>query len=478
MDNYKIRVRFAPSPTGSLHIGNARTALFNWLFAKSHDGTFILRIEDTDRERSTRESEDTIKTDLKWLGLNWDEGVDVGGEHGPYRQTERIDYYKTKALELVERHLAFYCFCSREELEEKKKIDLAFKRPPRYSGRCRNIAPDEAGRRIKRGETPAIRFNAEIPGKIVFKDLIKGKKECKDISDFVIIRSTGIASYSFAVVLDDAHMKISHVIRGEDHVSNTFRQVMLYQAFGLKQPRFAHLPLLAGEDKAPLSKRHRVGSVAGLRERGYLPEAVVNYLALLGWSSEQETDFITIEEIIREFSLKRVSTSPASFDFGKLDWLNGQYLKNCSPQQLINSNRDALRDEGYLKDKRLLRMVESIKANMTSVTDLPKWLKIYFSYNISDDSREFLASASFSPLIRLFEEKLEDCGLLDQETFSAIIATLKKDSGYKGKNLFMPVRIALSGKMAGPRLAEMASILGREECLKRIRLFNRSAYES
>ena len=325
----QIRVRFAPSPTGYLHIGNVRTALFNYLFAKKHNGSFILRIEDTDFDRVKKEYEDSILENLKWLGLNWNEGPDCGGSYAPYRQSERINTYKEYADKLLNEGRAYKCFCSGEELERKRRESLSKGLPPRYDGKCFRLSREEIASYEQKGIKPSTRFKVK-DGMIEFEDIIRGKISFKgsDIGDFVILRSDGIASYNFAAAIDDALMEITHVIRGEDHLSNTPRQILLNQAIGFDIPKFAHLSMILGPDKSRLSKRHGAESVTELKEEGYLSEAVINYLSLLGWSSEDGREIMPLTDIIKNFSLERVSKSPAVFDIKKLKWINSHYIKN------------------------------------------------------------------------------------------------------------------------------------------------------
>ncbi|MGE5816026.1 MAG: glutamate--tRNA ligase, partial [Acidobacteriota bacterium] len=331
-----MRVRFAPSPTGHLHVGNARTALFNWLLARGHDGSFILRIEDTDAERSTHESELAIIDDLRWLGLEWDEGPDVQGPHGPYRQSERLHLYASYAKDLILAGQAYYCFCSATRLEAERQAALAAGRPPRYSGRCRSIPPEEAEARVESGAPAVVRFKVPETGDVVFKDLVRGdvRFSLEVIGDPVLVRSDGRPAYNFAVVIDDALMEVTHVIRGEDHISNTPRQLLLYRALGFKPPQFAHLALVMGPDHTPLSKRHGATSVAEFREKGYLPEALVNYLALIGWSPGENEELLPVAELARRFSLEAVGHSAGVFDEEKLAWVNRHYMKLADPLRI------------------------------------------------------------------------------------------------------------------------------------------------
>ena len=338
-----MRVRFAPSPTGQLHVGNARTALFNWLLAHGHDGTLILRIEDTDAERSTRESEAGILEDLRWLGLDWDEGPDVGGPHGPYRQSERLHLYASYANELIASDHAYYCFCPPSKLEADRKADLAAGRPPKYHGTCRELSLEAARARIETGERPVIRFKVPPSTEVSFNDAVRGEVtfNTEVIGDPVLVRSDGRPAYNFAVVIDDALMEVTHVIRGEDHISNTPRQLLLYRALGFTPPQFAHLALVMGPDHTPLSKRHGATSVAEFRLRGYLPEALVNYLALIGWSpgasaSDPGTndELLPVAELARRFAIEDVGHAAGIFDVEKLSWMNRHYMKVAAPGRI------------------------------------------------------------------------------------------------------------------------------------------------
>ena len=327
-----MRLRFAPSPTGHLHVGNARTALFNWLLARGQGGTFVLRIEDTDAERSTAESERSILEDIRWLGLTWDEGPDVGGPYPPYRQSERLDTYRERADAMIAAGQAFYCFCTAETIEAQRQKALAEGRVPRYEGTCRSIPLETARARRAAGESAVIRFRIPDVEEVAFDDAVRGhvvfKREM--LGDFVIVRSDGLPTYNFAVVVDDSLMEITHVIRGEDHVSNTPRQVLLYRAIGATPPTFAHLSLVLGPDHTPLSKRHGATSVAEFRAKGILPESLVNYLALIGWSPGQDQELLPADELARRFKLEAVGKSAGVFDLEKLAWVNRHYVKEAA----------------------------------------------------------------------------------------------------------------------------------------------------
>ena len=346
----KVRVRFAPSPTGQLHIGNVRTALFNWLFARQKGGTFILRIEDTDLERSEARYEAQLIEDLKWLGLDWDEGPDVGGPYPPYRQSDKMDVYRGYAERLIQEGKAYYCFCSAEELEREREQALKEQRQPIYSGKCRKIDPAEAERRRTAGEPAAIRLKIpEHP--IRFHDIVRGDVEFSHevVSDPIIVRSSGMPIYNYVVVIDDADMKITHVVRGDDHISNTPKQVAVYEALGLPVPEFAHLSTILGPDGGRLSKRHGATSVANFREMGILPEALMNYLALLGWApSGGDREIFPKDELVKEFSLERVTPSPAVFDTEKLHWLNRHYIKQGPPERIQQLGTQSLQRAGLL----------------------------------------------------------------------------------------------------------------------------------
>src|SRR5882757_8681186 len=349
--NDKVRVRFAPSPTGQLHIGNVRTALFNWLFARQKGGTFILRIEDTDLERSEARYETQLMEDLKWLGIDWDEGPDVGGPYPPYRQSDKMDVYRGYAERLIKEQKAYYCFCSAEELECDRQAAMAEQRQPNYSGKCRNIDPAEAERRRAVGEPAAIRL--QIPEHpIRFHDIVRGDVEFSNevVSDPIIVRSSGMPVYNYVVVIDDADMKITHVIRGDDHISNTPKQVAVYEALGLPVPEFAHLSTILGPDRERLSKRHGATSVASFREMGVLPEALVNYMALLGWApSGGDREIFSPQELVKEFRLERVTPSPAVFDFEKLYWLNRHYVKEADRERIASLAASHFERAGYLQ---------------------------------------------------------------------------------------------------------------------------------
>jgi nondiscriminating glutamyl-tRNA synthetase len=459
-----MRVRFAPSPTGQLHVGNARTALFNWLLAHGKDGTFILRIEDTDAERSTRESEASILEDLRWLGLDWDEGPDVGGAHGPYRQSERLHLYASYANELLNGGHAYYCFCSPAKLDEDRKADLAAGRPPKYHGTCRRNSPDESRARIDAGERPVIRFKVPDAGDVTFRDLVRGEVTFSSdvIGDPVLVRSDGRPAYNFAVVVDDAVMEVTHVIRGEDHISNTPRQVLLYQALGFTPPEFAHLSLVLGPDHTPLSKRHGATSVSEFRERGYLPEALVNYLALIGWSPGGDKELLPIQELARRFALEDVGHSAGVFDQEKLAWMNRHYMKEAAPARLAAESARYFVSRGYLRrrtDEAMEYLVSVLPMAVGSVDrleEIPERLKFLFEFDPAsalarDEVASVLHESGARQVIAALPAALEG-PLKDRESFRAMANRVKERTGMKGKALFHPIRVALTGEGAGPEL--------------------------
>jgi nondiscriminating glutamyl-tRNA synthetase len=459
-----MRLRFAPSPTGQLHVGNARTALFNWLLAHGKDGTFILRIEDTDAERSTRESEVSILEDLRWLGLEWDEGPDVGGLHGPYRQSERLHLYSSYANELLAGGDAYYCFCSLQKLEAERKEDLAAGRPPRYRGTCRDISADAARARMEAGEKPVIRFRVPESTDVGFDDLVRGEVTFSSdvIGDPVLVRSDGRPAYNFAVVIDDALMEITHVIRGEDHISNTPRQVLLYRALGFTAPQFAHLALVLGPDHTPLSKRHGATSVAEFRARGYLPEALVNYLALIGWSPGGDQELLPIDELARRFAIEDVGHSAGVFDVEKLAWMNRHYMKEAAPARLAAESMRYFIALGYVKRRTdaALEFVSSLLAMAVGSVDrleqIPERVRFLFEFDAAaamsrDEVAAVLREPAAREVIAALAREIEG-PILDRDTFRAIAGRVKAATGHKGKALFHPIRVALTGEGEGPEL--------------------------
>ena len=471
-----MRVRFAPSPTGHLHVGNARTALFNWLLARHSGGTFILRIEDTDLERSTRDSEQAIKSDLQWMGLPWDEGVDRGGDHGPYRQSERLALYADHARQLIERREAYYCFCSAEKLEAERQAMLRAGLPPKYAGTCRAIPPDEAQARVSAGEKAVIRLLVPAHRDVTFDDVVRGPVTFHTdvIGDPVLVRSDGMPAYNFAVVIDDALMRVTHVVRGEDHISNTPRQVLLYEAFGWTPPTFAHLSLVMGPDHTPLSKRHGATSVAEFRGKGYLPEALVNYLALIGWSPGEGEEVLPLEELARRFDLSKVAHSAGVFDEDKLAWVNRHYLKTADPARLVELSLPFLREHAMVVADLsaagrawLEGIVPPLAGSLDRLSQIPERLQTIFAFDagetLANDAvrREFDELAARQVVEALADDLRDNPRLRDRETFRAAAARVRDKTGQKGKTLFHPIRVVLTGAAEGPELDLLVPAIDR-----------------
>ncbi len=460
-----MRVRFAPSPTGLLHVGNARTALFNWLLARGQGGTFVLRIEDTDAERSTAESERGILEDLTWLGLDWDEGPDVGGAHGPYRQSERLDLYSSYATELIGNGSAYYCFCSAEALEADRRAALEAGRPPQYNGRCRNLPPADAAARLAAGQPAVVRFRVPEKRDVTFQDVVRGTVQFSTdvIGDPVLVRSDGRPAYNFAVVIDDALMKITHVIRGEDHISNTPRQVLLYEAMRFEPPAFAHLALVLGPDHTPLSKRHGATSVSAFRNRGYLPEALVNYLALLGWSPGGGEELLPAVELARRFALEHVGHSAAVFDVEKLAWVNRHYLRETDAGRLASLAMPYFVEAEYVRTVTpeagafLASLVPLASGSVDRIEQMPSRLRFLFEFDprrasSQPDVEEVLKEPGAGAVVRGLASELASAPRLDRESFRAAAGRVRQATGCKGQSLFHPIRVALTGEASGPEL--------------------------
>jgi glutamyl-tRNA synthetase len=469
-----MRVRFAPSPTGQLHVGNARTALFNWLLARGSAGTFILRIEDTDVGRSTKESEAAILRDLRWLGLDWDEGPDRGGACGPYRQSERLHLYQSYAKELLSADAAYYCFCTAAQLDAERHDAVVAGRPAHYAGTCRRLSREQAAARITAGERAAVRFRIPAERDITFADAVRGDVRFHTgvIGDPIVLRANGHPAYNFAVVVDDALMGVTQVIRGEDHISNTPRQLLLYEALGFTPPSFAHLALVMGPDHHPLSKRHGATSVAEFRSKGYLPEALVNYLALIGWSPREpgvgraagdDTELLPIEELARRFSLARVGLSAGVFDEDKLSWVNRHYLKIADPVRLAELSLPYFNDARVRvtpDDQGLAFLASAMamaSASVDRLSDVPARLAFLFDYDavaaLADEGvLEEMRGSGARAVAGALAEELASAPRLDRERFRAIAGQVKTRTGQKGRALFHPIRVALTGRAEGPEL--------------------------
>ncbi len=434
-----------------------------------------MRIEDTDRERSTPEAEKAILEDLRWLGLDWDEGPQKEGLYGPYRQSERLEIYRTYAGRLRDEGKAYPCYCTAEELEEKRKRMLARGVPPKYDGCCRNLSPEEAKALAETGRPATLRFKVQTR-RVDFEDLVKGRVsfDGQTIGDFIIMRSDGVAPYNFAAVIDDEIMKVSHVIRGEDHLTNTPRQILIYQALGFNLPHFAHLPMILGPDRSPLSKRHGATAVVHFRDEGYLPQALVNYLALLGWSSEDGQEILSLGDLVERFSLKRVSRSSAIFDFEKLNWINRAYIRNLSREVLAERILPFLQKAGIpMGEKdgpRLQAALDPFLEEVNTLAQLAMDAKIFFEDPIpfSSDFQTALAKEPSQRVLRAFMEEVEKSDEINAENFKTLMAHLGKKTGLSGRNLYMPVRLALTGKNKGPELDKILMGFGNERAARRM----------
>lgn len=487
----EIRVRLAPSPTGVLHLGTARTALFNYLFAKQNKGKFILRIEDTDFERSKTEYEKEILLDLKWLGLNWDEGPDIGGNFGPYRQSERIKTYKKYLEKLIKEKKAYYCFCSQDELEKEKQYYQSIGRVPKYSGKCANLSEDDTAKLISNGSPYVIRFRVPAQ-KIVFKDLIRGKIEFDALlfGDIVIAKNFYQPLYNFASVVDDYEMKISHIIRGEDHISNTPKQILLQKALEFNEVQYAHIPLILGPDRSKLSKRHGATSVSAFRKDGYLPEAICNFLALLGWNPGDEREIFSLNNLIKEFSIKKIQKSGAIFNSDRLDWINGFYIRNKNLDELTELllpyliNSDIIHETEFTRkflcpeineiiDFEYLKMVVQIyQTRIKKLTDIVKEIDFFFKDILYDKDLLKWKKYSFKEIKQHLEnltkilQGIEDRDWNQDEVKSRVLNEANKLSD-RGIMLW-PFRVALTGKKGSAGPTEIATILGKQKTLERL----------
>lgn len=468
----KVRVRFAPSPTGYLHVGNARTAILNWLFARHSDGKMVLRIENTDAERSTVEYERALMEDLTWLGLDWDEGPEKGGDFGPYRQSERLHIYQKYARQLLEAGKAFHCYCTAEEIKTRGEAALARGEDPHYDGHCYHLTETQVKQYEAEGRKPVIRFRVH-PGEISFSDLVRGNVQFdgNHISDFVILRSDGMATYNFAVVIDDALMKISHVIRGEDHLSNTPKQVLLFKALGFDVPVFVHIPMILGDDRSKLSKRHGDNQLKDYREKGYLPETMFNFLSLLGWSSPSGEEILSRQRLVEEFDFSRLSKSAAIFDSQKLDWMNGWYLRNSDIDHILDLGLPFLIKSGFdISDREAIKKcVQAVIERIDRLEQLPEWCRLIYSKEIEYDNEELVFNEDSQKVYTRFLSELDIVSHLDKDVFRQIMKTVQKETGIKGRLLWMPIRIALTGKEHGPDLPVIVELLGLKKCREYIK---------
>ncbi len=481
----EIRVRMAPSPTGLLHIGTARTALYNWLFARRHGGVFVLRIEDSDRTRSSEEYVQNILDGLRWLGVEWDEGPEVGGPYGPYFQSQRLARYHEVVDDLLARGLAYPCFCTREELEQRRKEMQKQGLPPRYDRRCRALSEEERARLIEEGKPHAIRFAAPDEGGVAWEDLVRGEVQFENnaLDDFVLMKADGFPTYLLAVVVDDHDMRISHIIRGEDLISATPRQLHLYQAMDWERPQFAHIPLILAPDRSKLSKRHGATAISEYREMGYLPEALANFIALLGWSPGDDREVMTREEMIAAFSLEGIGKSGAVFDIEKLNWMNGVYLRRLSPEEYVERARPFLEKAGLSTDeagmgmpalqnddyiKRVLLLEQERAKTLSELVDL---VEFFFRRPESYDEkgeRKWFQREGAAELLAAAEKKLAAVEPFSVEQIEAAVRGLAEELGMKAGPVIHTIRLAATGRTKGPGLFELLEVLGREEVLARL----------
>ncbi|MGW8826504.1 glutamate--tRNA ligase [Paenibacillus lautus] len=478
----EVRVRYAPSPTGHLHIGNARTALFNYLFARKNNGKFIIRIEDTDVKRNVEGGEQSQLKYLKWLGMDWDESVDVGGEYGPYRQTERLDIYKQYWQDLLDRGLAYRCYCTEEELEQEREEQMARGETPRYSGKHRDLTEEQRQALEAEGRVASIRFRVPEDRVYTFDDMVKGtiSFNSKETGDFVIVKKDGIPTYNFAVALDDHLMKISHVLRGEDHISNTPRQLMIYEAFGWVPPQFGHMTLIVGEDHKKLSKRNEsiIQFIEQYDQLGYLPEALFNFISLLGWSPEGEEEVFSQEQLISIFDEHRLSKSPAVFDTNKLAHMNNTYIKNADPDRIADLAIPHLQKASRLPSKLTAEQEEWARAlvalyqeQMTAASDIVDLSEVFFRTHLELDAEgiEVMGGEQVPAVLSAFLAKIEQSDEFNAQKIAAMIKEVQKETGFKGKQLFMPIRVALTGQTHGRDLNQTIWLLGRDRVLDRLR---------
>ena len=479
-----VRVRIAPSPSGNLHVGTARTALFNYLYAKKVGGKFVLRIEDTDAERTSQAYIDNIFDSLKALGLNWDEGPDVGGPYGPYTQSERFDIYPKYVQELLDKGFAYECFCTPEELEAEKEEATKNKKAYVYSKKCENLTEVEKDRLRAEGRVPAIRFSVEKATKafhdssiIHFDDLVKGDlhQDTNLIGDFVIMKSNGSPTYNFAVVIDDMLMKISHIIRGEDHISNTFKQILIYEALGAEVPRFGHLGMILAPDRSKLSKRHGATAVSEFVQKGYLTDALINFVALLGWAPSDGNEIKTVDEIAQDFRINEVSSSNSIFEYDKLNWMNGQYIKKLDIEDLKERLKPFLTkyDLSTLTDEQYTHMVELTREPLTILSDITDAVSYFFGEDVEVDPEvqtTVLDTETSQDVLKTFAEQAKDWDWTEESLHEKLEAFrgFYKEKGIKPKVTMWAIRAAVTGRTRGADMVGTLVILGKEKTLHRV----------
>ncbi|TDL30572.1 glutamate--tRNA ligase [Jeotgalibacillus sp. S-D1] len=477
----QVRVRYAPSPTGHLHIGNARTALFNYLFAKNQGGKFIIRIEDTDQKRNIEDGEQSQLNYLKWLGIDWDESIDIGGDYGPYRQSERNDIYSKYYDELLEKGLAYKCYCTSEELEAEREAQTARNEMPRYSGKCRHLTEEERQALEAEGREPSIRFAVPAGKVYTFNDMVKDDVsfESDGIGDFVIVKKDGIPTYNFAVALDDHFMEISHVLRGDDHISNTPKQMMIYEAFGWETPVFGHMTLIVNENRKKLSKRDEsiIQFIEQYKDLGYQPDALFNFIAMLGWSPKGEEEIFSKEQFIEIFDAERLSKSPAVFDTQKLVWMNNQYLKNLDLDEVVELAVPHLEQAERISKNRtpeedawVRSLVALYQEQMSYGAEIVELSELFFKEELAydEEASAVLAEEQVPEVMTELHKQLSSLELFEAAEIKKAIKAVQKETGHKGKKLFMPIRVAVTGQTHGPELPNAIEVLGKERVLTRI----------
>ncbi len=483
----EVRLRFAPSPTGFIHIGSIRTALYNYLFARHNNGKLILRIEDTDRTRYVEGAIENLIDSLEWAGIKYDEGVFLEngeivqkGDFGPYIQSQRLDIYRKYVDELVKKGYAYYCFCSKERLDAVREEQKIKGLVPKYDGFCRNIPIEEAKARIAEGEEYVVRLKLPHNKDVKFHDLVKGNIviNTDDMDDQVLLKSDGYPTYHMAVVVDDHLMNITHIVRGEEWLASTPKHILIYEAFGWDKPEYVHLPTVLNKDRKKLSKRHGDVSVEGFKKEGYLPEAIVNYLALVGWSPDSNEEILSMEELIEQFSFERVSKTGGIFDKNKLNWINGHYIRSKSPEEITDICIPYLKEANYIIDEDveerynwIKAMVVTVQESLSTTKEIVDKVDIFFKNEVEledDNAAEVLKGEQVPTLLSTLKEELDTIEEIDEEFAKNIMKRIQKKTGIKGKNLFMPVRVALTGNVHGPELANIIYVLGKQNILKRI----------
>jgi glutamyl-tRNA synthetase len=474
-----VRTRFAPSPTGFLHVGGVRTALFGWLLARHNQGTFILRIEDTDVARKVEGSVEMIMESLKWLGLDWDEGPDTGGKYGPYVQSQRLEMYKKAIQYLIEQGKAYYCYCSPERLQLMREEQVRLKQPPGYDRLCRSLSDAERAEKEALGIKPVVRFKTPLTGQTRYSDLIWGEMKFENavLEDLVLLKSDGYPTYNMANVVDDHAMEISHIIRGEEFLSTTPTHVLLYQALGYELPQFAHVPRVLGTDHAKLSKRHGSVSVDEFRKQGYLPEAMINFLALLGWSLDGKTEVMPRQQIIEHFSLERIGKTASIFNKEKLDWMNGVYIRALSPEDFVQKSLPFLENSlppefKPLNEDYVSQMLPLVQDRAKLLTEVPDLVRFFFieetDYSIEGLISKGMTAETTAKALEVSRERLAKLDKFDIETLENLLRPLAGELGLKAGQLFGALRTATTGRTATPPLFQTMAVLGKERCLERI----------